>query len=35
MSSKKFLLPLLAAILMLSSANAQPRIGNETDKQKQ
>jgi alpha-L-fucosidase len=35
MSSKKVLLPLLAALLMSSPAFSQPRIGNETEKQKQ
>jgi alpha-L-fucosidase len=35
MSSKNLLLPLLAAFLMSSPAFSQPRIGNETEKQKQ
>jgi alpha-L-fucosidase len=35
MSSKHLLLPLFAAILLSSSVIAQPRIGNETEKQKQ
>jgi alpha-L-fucosidase len=35
MSSKNLVLPLLAAILLSSPAFSQPRIGNETEKQKQ